>query len=163
MPADYSSTARALALPVSPSRSPTIPHHSKQAPWSRCQSGRQSGLPLLRDRPPQQGQASSMRDRIIDSAEKIQRRIYRVVGKLTPVQRALTVVVGIATLVTGILFLIFNERVFAWLEPFAVKWKELRGGWLILWAMIFMTAFPPVIGYSTCLTIAGFVYGFPEG
>jgi len=159
MPADYSSTARALALPVSPSRSPTIPHHSKPRPWSRSQSG----TPLMRDNPAQQGQASSMRDRIIDSVERINRRIQRGVEKLTPVQRALAIVVGISTLVIGILFLVFNERIFARLEPAAVKWKELRGGWLILWAMIFTTAFPPVIGYSTCLTIAGFVYGFPEG
>jgi len=160
MPADYSSTARALALPVSPSQSPTIPHHSKPRPWSRSRSG----MPLLRDNPAQQGQASSLRDRIIDSVDRINRRIQRGVEKLTPpVQKALAIVVGIATLVIGILFLVFNGAIFARLEPAAVKWKELRGGWLILWAMIFTTAFPPVIGYSTCLTIAGFVYGFPEG
>lgn len=159
MPADYSSTARALALPVSPIRSPTIPHHSKPLAWSR----RQSALPLLRDNPAQRGQASSLRDRIIDGADRLNRKANRLVENLTPVQRALMTVVGIGTLVFGILFLIFNERIFAFLEPYAVKWKELRGGWLILWACIFTTAFPPVIGYSTCLTIAGFVYGFWEG
>ena len=73
------------------------------------------------------------------------------------------IVVGISTLVIGILFLVFNEKIFAWLEPFAVKWKELSGGWLILWSFMFITAFPPIIGYSTSLTIAGFVYGFWEG
>lgn len=85
------------------------------------------------------------------------------VEKLTPAQKILVTIIGIATLVLGILFLVFNERIFRALQPIAVKWKELRGGWLILWAMTFMTAFPPIIGYSTCLTIAGFVYGFPEG
>ena len=159
MPADYSSTARALALPVSPPRSPKIPHHSKPLRWSR----RESDMPLLRDGRPQQGQAGSIRDRMTDSAERVQRRIHRIFDNLTPLQRALAVIVGIATLAIGILFLIFNERIFAWLKPIAVKWKELRGGWLILWAMIFITGFPPVIGYSTCLTIAGFVYGIPEG
>ena len=29
--------------------------------------------------------------------------------------------------------------------------------------MCFCTAFPPVIGYSTTVSIAGFVYGFPWG
>ena len=82
---------------------------------------------------------------------------------MSPAQMALSVVVGILTIVLGILFLVFSERIFAWLEPVAEKWKNLKGGWLILWAMTFATAFPPVIGYSTCLTLAGFVYGFPWG
>ena len=159
MPADYSSTARALALPVSPSRSPTIPKQSKLPRWSR----RQSGAPLLRHQSPEQGQTSNVRDQIIDSADRALRRLNRIVEKLTPIQRALAIFAGIATFVLGILFLVFNEKIFAKLEPVAVKWKDLRGGWLILWAMTFLTAFPPIIGYSTCLTIAGFVYGFPEG
>ena len=159
MPADYSSTARALALPVSPSPSPTVPKHSKLPAWSR----RQSGAPLLRQQSSQQGQAGSVRDQIIDSADRMLRRLQRIVDKLTPIQRALAIFIGVATLVLGILFLVFNEKIFAKLEPVAVKWKDLRGGWLILWAMTFVTAFPPIIGYSTCLTIAGFVYGFPEG
>lgn len=82
---------------------------------------------------------------------------------MTSVQLALSVIAGIVTIALAILFLVFSERIFAWLEPVAEKWKNLRGGWLILWAMTFATAFPPVIGYSTCLTLAGFVYGFPWG
>ena len=78
-------------------------------------------------------------------------------------QRVLSFVVGIITIVLAILFLVFSERIFARMELVAEKWKNLRGGWLILWAMTFTTAFPPVIGYSTCLTLAGFVYGFPLG
>ena len=97
------------------------------------------------------------------NAEKIYRKLFRTAEKMTPLQKSLAVLAGIATFVLGILFLIFNERIFARLEPLAVKWKDLRGGWLILWAMTFITAFPPIIGYSSCLTIAGFVYGFPEG
>lgn len=62
-----------------------------------------------------------------------------------------------------ILFFIFNEQIFAWLEPIAVKWKDLRGGWLIIVVMTLFTAFPPMIGFSTSVTIAGFVYGFPIG
>lgn len=82
---------------------------------------------------------------------------------MSPVQLALSVIAGIAAITAAILFLIFSEAIFAWLEPVAEKWKNLSGGWLILWAMTFATAFPPVIGYSTCLTLAGFVYGFPLG
>lgn len=104
-----------------------------------------------------------MRDRIIDRAERIHRRLKKFDESLSPMQRAGMVIFGIMNVVIIILFLVYNERVFAWLEPYAVRWKDLRGGWLILWAMMFVTAFPPVIGYSTCLTIAGFVFGFTEG
>lgn len=34
---------------------------------------------------------------------------------------------------------------------------------MILFAMTFITAFPPIIGYSSTITISGFVYGFPNG
>ena len=104
-----------------------------------------------------------MKHVIIEKAERIHRKLSRTLEKMTPLQRTLAVVAGIITLVLGVLFLIFNEKIFAKLEPVAVKWKDLRGGWLILWAMTFITAFPPVIGYMSCVTIAGFVYGFPEG
>jgi hypothetical protein len=83
--------------------------------------------------------------------------------KLTLAQRILGIIAFAGFTVLGILFLVFNEKIFAWLEPLAEKWENLRGGWLILWAMIFTTAFPPVIGYSTCMTISGFVFGFPNG
>ena len=104
-----------------------------------------------------------MKDTIIEKAERIHKRLTHTFEKMTLLQRMLAVVAAITTLVLGILFLIFNEKIFAKLEPVAVKWKDLKGGWLILWAMTFITAFPPVIGYMSCVTIAGFVYGFPEG
>ncbi len=62
-------------------------------------------------------------------------------------------------MVIGISFLVFSPRIFDALAPLAEGWRELPGGWLILFAMVTLTAFPPVIGYSTCLTIAGFVFG----
>ncbi|CAF9922045.1 MAG: Tlg2-vesicle protein [Heterodermia speciosa] len=159
MPADYSSTARALALPISPPNSPPVPHHSKPVAWIR----RQSGQPLIRNDPSQKDRGRNLRGSLIENAEKIHRKVYRTMEKMSPLQRALVAFGGIVTLVLAVLFLVFNERIFRRLSPVAVKWKELRGGWLILWAMTFITAFPPVIGYSSCITIAGFVYGFPEG
>ena len=89
--------------------------------------------------------------------------MFRMVEGMTPVQLALSVIAGLAAVTAAIIFLVFSEAIFAWLEPVAEKWKNLSGGWLILWALTFATAFPPVIGYSTCLTLAGFVYGFPLG
>lgn len=99
----------------------------------------------------------------MDNAEKLHRQVLKTIKKLTLAQRVLAVIAIIGLGVLGILFLVFNERIFAWLEPVAEKWKNLKGGWMILWVVTFATAFPPIIGYSTCLTIAGFVYGFPNG
>ncbi|KAL8862893.1 MAG: hypothetical protein Q9178_000835 [Gyalolechia marmorata] len=94
---------------------------------------------------------------------KLDRLSRETLRKFTPFQLALLVLAGIVAIILSILFFVFHEKFFAWLEPTAVKWKNLRGGWCILWAMTFMTAFPPLIGYSTCFTLAGFVYGLSEG
>ena len=155
MPADYVTTARALALPVSPPRSP-VSHHSAQPLWSR----RRTSHSVTRSQSSLTQKETSLRDKIINNVEKIGRETMK---RLTPRQIALAFVFGIVTLVLAILFLVFHNKIFDWLEPKAESWKSLRGGWCILWAMTFTTAFPPVIGYSLCLTTAGFVYGFPEG
>ena len=152
----YDSTARALALPVSPPRSPSLSRQSTQAPWTQRRS-------LSRNNSSFRGRGSSLVDQTINSAERAWRKALKMAEGMTIWQRALSFVAGVIIIILSILFLIFSEKIFAWMQPGAEKWKNLRGGWLILWAMTFATAFPPVIGYSTCLTLAGFVYGFPLG
>ena len=158
MPTDYNSTARALALPVSPLHSPSISRQSVRPPWTR-----QLSQPMMQTRSLPKREGASFRDKLVDNAEKLHRQVLKTIKKLTLAQRVLAVIAIIGLGVLGILFLVFNERIFAWLEPVAEKWKNLKGGWMILWVVTFATAFPPIIGYSTCLTIAGFVYGFPNG
>ena len=158
MPADYNSTARALALPVSPPRSPNVSHQTSHAPWTR----RRTSQSLTRNNPSSR-RGTSFIDRTLNNAEGARRQLLKTIEKMTPIQLALAVVAGIVSIVLAILFLVFSEKIFAWLEPVAERWQNLKGGWLILWTMTFATAFPPVIGYSTCLTLAGFVYGFPWG
>ena len=153
---DYNNTARALALPVSPPRSPNISHQGTHASWTRSSQS-------IKRNSQAQGQRLSFIDSSLNSVERLWRRLVKTVEGMTTVQLALSVIAGLIAVTLAILFLVFSERIFAWLEPVAEKWKNLRGGWLILWAMTFATAFPPVIGYSTCLTLAGFVYGFPWG
>jgi hypothetical protein len=97
------------------------------------------------------------------NGEKLQRRTLRTYNRLSPVQRVLVSIGGVVTLVLGILFLVYNERIFGVLAPWAKKWRNIRAGWLILWSLIFVVSFPPMIGYSSLLAIAGFVYGFPNG
>ena len=157
MPSDYTSTAKALALPVSPPRSPNVSHQSTQAPWTRRRTSQSS------TRNASQRRGSCLVDKSINYAERLWRQSLKTVEKMTPLQLAASALVGIISIVLAILFLVFSESIFAWLQPLAEKWKNLKGGWIILWLMCFTTAFPPVIGYSTCLTLAGFIYGFPGG
>jgi uncharacterized membrane protein YdjX (TVP38/TMEM64 family) len=82
---------------------------------------------------------------------------------MSPLQRALALMFLVIDIVLVVLFIMYNEKVFGWLKPFAISWKKTTGGWTILWAMTFVAAFPPIIGYSTCATLAGFVYGIWEG
>lgn len=149
MASDYSSTARALALPVSPPRSPNDSHLTTPAPWTR----RRTSQPLTRNTHQRRG--TGILDKTINYVESTWRQLAKTAEKMTPVQLAGSAAVGIITIMLAILFLVFSERIFAWLQPIAEKWKNLKGGWLILWFMCFVTAFPPVIGYSTCLTLAG--------
>ncbi|KAH7076504.1 hypothetical protein BKA63DRAFT_284205 [Paraphoma chrysanthemicola] len=149
MPAD-DYDARALALPLSDEETGETPV------WSRRSTS------SFRRNPSQHGQ-ESLRQRIMTTYDKLNRRVQDQYNKLTPVQKVLFIVGNIALAVLGILFLIYNEKIFGSLLPVAKKWRDVRAGWLILWALIFTVSFPPLIGYSSLLTIAGFVYGFPNG
>ena len=104
-----------------------------------------------------------MRDNFINTAERFYRKFLKVWNRLTTLQKVLVVFALVAVNVLGLLFLIFNETIFGWLQPYADKWKSTTGGWTILWAITFLTAFPPMIGYSSCGTTAGFVYGIWDG
>lgn len=154
MSSEYNSAARSLALPLSPPRSPD--RTPLRPSWPRSQSE------PSRTRSNSHGQRS-LQQRALETADQLQRRVLRLLRKLSLVQRVALGIVVLTTLVLSVLFLVFSEQIFAWMEPYAQKWKELNGGWLILWFMTFATAFPPLFGYSTCVTIAGFVYGFPNG
>lgn len=96
-------------------------------------------------------------------AYDLQKHGLRVFMGLTPLQRVAVVALGVFTFVMGILSLIYHEAFFKWLTGFAKGWRNITGGWLILWFMTFFVAFPPLIGYSTCVMLGGFVYGFPNG
>ena len=157
MSADYGSTARALSLPISPARSPSPTF--LRPPWNprRSQSNEGSSSTFSNHN------AHTFRDKIINNAEKIRRRLVRLYQKMSPLQRGLFVMLHVVGLILVTLFFVYNEKIFGFLKPYAVSWKKTTGGWTILWALTFITAFPPVIGYSTCATMAGFVYGVGEG
>ncbi|GJN77644.1 Tlg2-vesicle protein [Purpureocillium lilacinum] len=83
--------------------------------------------------------------------------------RLSPLYRALAALACVLGWVVIILVLVYSHRFFAWLAPYSKSWRARPGGWLLIFFLIFVTAFPPVIGYSTATTISGFIYGFPLG
>lgn len=82
---------------------------------------------------------------------------------LSTTQRILVLCASGAVFTLAVLFLVYSHRIFAALGPVAATWRATRLGWLPIWLATVATAFPPLIGYSTCVTVAGFVYGFPAG
>ena len=83
--------------------------------------------------------------------------------RLSPLHRIIFLLAGAASLTFAILMLVYSHRIFAALGPVAKGWHDLTGGWMLVWLLVFITGFPPIIGYSTACTLAGLVYGFPWG
>jgi uncharacterized membrane protein YdjX (TVP38/TMEM64 family) len=150
---DYSTAARSLALPIDDDED----NHRYSS-----QSRRSNTSPSWRRRSassPSSQQPPSATTRWLRSANRTSHKLQRAFLRLTPLQQAGLVGLNILLLIGGILFAVYNERIFAYLSPAAKRWRDTPGGWLVLWFMTFFVSFPPMIGYSTCVTIAGFVYG----
>ena len=148
MPADYSSAARALSL----SPTPTSPSPSR--PFTRPRaSSRLSMLPHRGPRP--------FRTRVLDSMTATGQTLLRAYLFMSPIQRLLLIIATVVSTGLCILFLVYSPRIFTALAPLVHTWRETRGSWLLIWVVVFGCAFPPLIGYSTANTVAGFIYGFP--
>ncbi|KAI0104764.1 hypothetical protein GGR51DRAFT_218846 [Nemania sp. FL0031] len=180
MPSDYSAAAQALALSPSPSPSPMpsptsppprLSHTTQLPPWARQVPASDSGprLPGARrlSTPYSRGSAAEQHrplgQRIMAGSVSIMNKLLKLGYSMTPLQRVLACVFGLAVITLGIVFLIFSHRIFAALRPVAAGWQELRGGWVLLFLLSSLSSFPPLIGYSTTVTLAGFVFGFPRG
>lgn len=152
--ADFSSAARSLALPIDDEDeqwpSSHQPRHSSSSPAWRRRSQSDSH---------QSSRPHTATQRWLRSANRTSNKLQRAFLRLSPLQQAGLVAVNIILFVAFILFAIYNERIFAYLSPAAARWRATPGGWLVLWAATFFVSFPPMIGYSTCVTVAGFVWG----
>jgi uncharacterized membrane protein YdjX (TVP38/TMEM64 family) len=149
-----------LASPIADSPKDSQVNPFLEAPWRpprRSLSGGTRSFGYSTNR------TATFRDNLINNAERLQRRVVSTFRKMSILQKVLSVVAFLTAIVFGILFLVYNEKIFKWLSPMATKWKNTTGGWIVLWIVTFIVALPPLIGYSTCATIAGFVYGVPEG
>ncbi|RYP34965.1 hypothetical protein DL767_004042 [Monosporascus sp. MG133] len=101
--------------------------------------------------------------RVLSSSLTALNNTVRLLQGMSAGQLALASLAGAAALTALVLVLVYSHRIFAWLAPVAEGWRALPGGWVLVFLLTCATAFPPMIGYSTCLTVSGFVYGFPGG
>ncbi|KAK8089574.1 hypothetical protein PG997_004535 [Apiospora hydei] len=180
MPADYASTAQALSLPISPIgtpspttgrsdfiSSPTSPSSQQQRPppWVRPNRANSSATRLsttsfarrTNSGGPNGENHRPLGARILRTSTNAMNWVLRLYARLSFWQQMAASAAGVGVLVLGVVFLVFSHRIFAWLTPFAQGWRDLPGGWLIVWLMTFGCAFPPMIGYSTSITVAGLV------
>ncbi|KAL5615359.1 uncharacterized protein BROUX77_001196 [Berkeleyomyces rouxiae] len=185
MPADYETTARALSLSprLSPPHTPYSSSSSPAPPWARPRnstSGSPSGFRLghrpLRSGPygsggrgsglggpptTLAGRAAALADAAQQQALVAYQAAMRRFLALGPMQRVAVALGGALAACAGLTMLVYWHRIVASLIPVVKKWRDVRGGWVVMWFAVFMTSFPPIIGYSTASTVAGFVYGFP--
>ncbi|KAF4339520.1 nuclear WD PRL1 [Fusarium beomiforme] len=163
MPVGYNSTAQAHALSPDRVSSPSPSH----PPWTATSSSRRLSNPLMNHRRASSSYASSGKAsfvrRIWGSVNLLGEQVLKVYLRLSPFQRILALVGVVAAGVLGILAIVYSHVFFKWLEPKAEQWYALPGGWILAFLLVFVTSFPPIVGYSTASTIAGFVYGFPWG
>jgi uncharacterized membrane protein YdjX (TVP38/TMEM64 family) len=82
---------------------------------------------------------------------------------MTLMQRILAVLVLVLVGATAILGLVFHTKILHAILPVSAKLRSWKAGWMVIFFLCFASAFPPMIGYSTSVTLAGFVYGFPNG
>lgn len=150
MPADYSSAARALSL----SPTPQAPSTDRPFTRPRLSTARLSTTPVRGKKP--------IQARILDTAITTGRALQRAYLHLSPLQRVLVLLGSAALFVLSVLFLVYSGRIFTALGPLAQTWRAAPGGWVVAWLVVFICAFPPLIGYSTATTVAGFVFGFPH-
>lgn len=157
MPADYESTARALAVPTSPEEPLSPPLHGIRPPWSRSAHSRRSSVAFsVRE-------VATFRDRIINQAQVSWRRLSQTFGRMTLLQKVGAILAALAAIALGLAFLFFTGKVFIWLRPLAEKWENSKLAAFILWMCVFGVSFPPLVGWSTFGTVAGFLFGIWKG
>lgn len=159
MPADYESTARALALSTSPPQpmppSPGSVDH-EQPPWSR--SGRRSSAARW-----SRGRASTLRDQLVKRGKDIYRKAYDRWEQMTFWQKVGFYAASLGSGALGIGFMVLTGKLFIWLGPVADKWEHSFLVAFVLWLCVFFISFPPLVGWSTFGTVAGFIFGVWKG
>lgn len=146
MPADYQSTAQALALPIS-SDSPSP--DDAQPPWTGARWSSE--------------RAATFRDQLVNRGTELSNRVYDLWMGMSVLQKVGTVTAAVAMLTLAIVFMVFTGKLFIWLGPVAEKWEKSALVGFILWLCVFFVSFPPLVGWSTFGTVLGFIFGTWKG
>ncbi|EKV07131.1 hypothetical protein PDIG_74050 [Penicillium digitatum PHI26] len=154
MPADYQSTARALSLSSSSPDPTPSPSSDAHPPWSRA-SRRSSGR--------SSEQNTSYREQIIQRGTELYVRLITIWEEMTLLKKIGTICAALFVGISGIAFLVLTGKLFIWLGPVAEKWEKSWLAAFILWLCVFFVSFPPLVGWSTFGTVAGFVFGVWKG
>lgn len=125
-------------------------------PYSRTSASSRTPLDL-------RSQLTDLARTTLATSQTLYRRGTTAFTALAPMQQFLVLAAAVLLLAVTITLLVFSQRIFHLLGPVAVSWRAIPGGWALVWLATFLVAFPPLIGYSTACTVAGFVYGFPLG
>lgn len=84
--------------------------------------------------------------------------------KLQPKWKQILIgILGIIGLIIFSIVLIFHKYLIHGLVILSDHWNDLKFGKLILFILVFMVGFPPIIGFSALSMLTGMVYGFPNG
>ncbi|KAK0713578.1 hypothetical protein B0T26DRAFT_366796 [Lasiosphaeria miniovina] len=73
------------------------------------------------------------------------------------------IIIGIIVTVLTILLTVYHDQVVTFLRPHAEKIRDLRGGYLIFIAILFIISFPPLFGHEVVGLLCGVVYGLYMG
>lgn len=147
-----------LAQPTDKDGHSPTSHRSASPFWSRERSFRRPHSSRQRA---SSGPKQSLYKRLQKEAYKQARYAITQYNGLTTLQKVLLIAFIIVSSLSTILFWVYNKPIFAFMIDVSKKWRAIPGGWAIIWILEFVVAMPPLIGYSTLLSVAGFVYGFP--
>jgi len=81
---------------------------------------------------------------------------------MTP-RRVLYAAVLVILVVLASLIIVYREPLKQALGPVAEFIRESPYGYAIIATGVFITSFPPLVGYSSLVTFSGFLFGFPLG
>ncbi|KAB8236212.1 Tlg2-vesicle protein [Aspergillus alliaceus] len=154
MPADYTSTARALSLPTSPTES-LSPADEHYPPWSHLASSRSNSTTP--------SEPTTVWKQVTRRVSKTSRQIEAIWRRMNFWQKVGAVAAALLANLLGIGFLVFTSKVFIWLGPVAERWEQSTGAYFVLWLCVFFVSFPPLVGWSTFGTMSGYIFGVWKG
>ncbi|KAF8456237.1 hypothetical protein BGX38DRAFT_1087392 [Terfezia claveryi] len=154
---DISRHAGAFYTPAD-DHQPLDPNDQARASSTRPSFRRRKGTPT----------ASSLRKRsaiakVKSRMKKIHRYAKKQFNKMNWWQKIVAGLFVFISITAAILVTVFHTELLAMMLPVAKQLTDWPAGWLIIWAVCYSSAFPPLFGYSTSVSMAGFIYGFPNG